>query len=287
MGMLRDRMECDLRLKGFSPNTQRCYLSCAQRFAEHYGRSPALMGEREIKQFLLHLVKEKQASPATHRMYVASLKFLYVVTLRRPGDVARVPFPKVPRRLPEILTGSEAERVIACITSIRYRTIAAVAYGAGLRIAEIRNLKAQDIDSARGLIHVRQGKGNKAREVMLGDRLLGMLREYWRIVRPLGEWLFPSAAKPAQPVSERAVRRAITKAVQAARLKRKVTPHTLRHCFATHLLELGNDVEAIQRLLGHSSARTTRRYARVGAEFLRRIKSPFDVVGTPQGEALR
>ena len=138
MGMLRDRMEGDLKLRGFSPNTQRCYLNCAARFAAHYGRSPVLMGEREIRQFLLHLVKEEHASPATQRMFVASLKFLYVVTLRRPREMARVPFPKVPRRLPVVLTGSEAERVIACIRSIRHRTIAAVAYGAGLRIAEIR-----------------------------------------------------------------------------------------------------------------------------------------------------
>jgi len=130
MGMLRDRMEGDLKLKGFSLNTQRCYLNCAARYAAHYGRSPVVMGEREIRQFLIHLVKEEHASPATHRMFVASLKFLYVVTLRRPGEIARVPFPKVPRRLPVVLTGSEAERVIACITSIRHRTIAAVAYGA-------------------------------------------------------------------------------------------------------------------------------------------------------------
>jgi integrase/recombinase XerD len=287
MGMLRERMEGDLKLKGFSANTQRCYLNCAARFAAHYGRSPALMGEREIRQFILHLVKEEHASAATQRMFVASLKFLYVVTLRRPGEMARVPFPKVPRRLPVVLTGSEAERVIACIGSIRHRTIAAVAYGAGLRIAEILNLKPHDIDSARGLIHVRLGKGNKDREVLLGERLLGMLREYWRIVRPRGEWLFPSPAKPGQPVSERAVCHALAKAVRAARLKKKVTPHLLRHSFATHLLELGNDIEIIQRLLGHSSSRTTRRYARVSVGFLRRVKTPFDVVGTPQGEVLR
>ena len=132
MGMLQDRMEGDLKLRGFSPNTQRCCLNCAARFAAHYGRSPVLMGEREIRQFLLHLVKEEHASPATQRMCVASLRFLYVVTLGRPREMARVPFPKVPRRLPVVLTGSEAERVIACIRSIRHRTIAAVAYGAGL-----------------------------------------------------------------------------------------------------------------------------------------------------------
>lgn len=287
MGMLRDRMEADLKLKGYSPNTQRCYLRCAQVFAGHYGRSPAVMGEREINGFLIHLLKEKGAAPATHHMYVASLKFLYAVTLKQPDAVKQVSFPKMPRRLPEILPGTEIERLLSCVTSITYRTMATASYGAGLRITEVRNLMPLDIDSARGLIHVREGKGRKAREVMLADKLLAMLREYWRVVRPKGEWLFPSPAKPAQPVSERAMRAALTKAVRAAGIKKRVTPHILRHCFATHLLELGNDVEGIQRLLGHASMRTTRRYARVGAEFLRRVKSPLDVVGTPQGAVLR
>jgi integrase/recombinase XerD len=287
MGLLRDKMEGDLTLKGFSLNTQSCYLRCARHFAEHYRRSPALMGEREIKDYLLHLVKEKDASPATHRMYVASLKFLYTVTLNRPQAVARVSFPKVPRRLPDILTGSEAARLISCVTSIRYRTMAAVCYGAGLRITEVCSLKPQNIDSGRGLIHVREGKGRKDREVMLGEKLLGMLREYWRVVRPEGEWLFPSNASPLRPVNVRTLREALYKAARAAGLKKKVTPHLLRHTFATHLLELGNDMGVIQLLLGHSSLRTTRRYIRVRAEFLRRIKSPLDLIGTPQGEPLR
>src|SRR5439155_6669957 len=142
-----------------------------------------------------------QASLTCHPpMYVASLKFLYVVTLKRPELVAEVPFPKVPRRLPDILTGSEAGRLLSCITAIRYRTIAAVAYGAGLRITEVCTLRPADIDSGRGLIHVREGKGRKAREVMLGEKLLTMLREYWRIVRPQGEWLFPSPTNPAKHV---------------------------------------------------------------------------------------
>jgi integrase/recombinase XerD len=287
MGMLRDRMEGDLKLKGFSANTQRCYLNCAQRFAEHYDRSPVHLGEREIKDFLLHLVKDKGASPATHRMYVAALKFLYLVTLNRPDVVERIPFPKVPRRLPDILTGTEAERLISCITSIKYRTMAAVAYGAGLRISEVCSLRPEDIDSDRGLIHVREGKGRKAREVMLGHKLLAMLREYWRVVRPQGEWLFPSNAKPLKPVNDRTVREALRQAARAARLKKKVTPHLLRHSFATHLLELGNDLGVIQLLLGHASLRTTRRYTRVQAEFLRQVKSPLDLVGTAAGAPLR
>jgi integrase/recombinase XerD len=288
MGMLRDKMDDELKLRGRSVHTQRAYLRCAGQFAAHHGRSPANMGEREIKAFLLYLVKEKEVSPATHRMYVASLKFLYGVTLKRPDAVVDVPFPKVPHRLPEILTGSEVERLMSCVTSIRYRTVVAVAYGAGLRMDEVRHLKPADIDSKRGVIHVRLGKGQKARDVMLGEKLLAMLREYWRVVRPAPDgWLFPSAHDPTKPVSERAIRRALKQAAKAARLKKKVYPHLLRHSFATHLLELGNDIEIIQQLLGHSSLRTTRRYARVRAEVLRRIKSPLDVVGTAEGEPLR
>jgi site-specific recombinase XerD len=176
MGMLRERMLEDLKLRNRSVITQRCYLSCARRFAEHFSRPPAKLGEREIREFLLHLVNERGASPATHHQHVAALRFLYKVTLRRPAVVARIPFPKVPRRLPEILTGSEVERLLECITSLKYRAICSVAYGAGLRIHEACTLKPQDIDSPRGLIHVREGKGKKDREVMLGERLLHLLR---------------------------------------------------------------------------------------------------------------
>jgi site-specific recombinase XerD len=287
MGMLHDRMEGDLKLRGLSPKTQRCYLSCARQFAAHYHRSPAEMGEREMTDFLRHLVQERQAAAPTIHMYVASLRFLYKVTLRRPDAVVNLPFPKVPRRIPEILTGSEVDRLISCITSIKYRTIAAAQYSAGLRISEARHLRPQDIDSARGVIQIREGKGRKGRQVALSDKLLSMLREYWRIERPQGEWLFPSPKYPTRPVGEDIVRRALQKAAQAARLRKKVTLHTMRHCFATHLLELGHDTEVIQHVLGHASVRTTRRYTHVRAEFLRRIRSPFDVIGAKEGEALR
>jgi site-specific recombinase XerD len=262
-------------------------LSCARQFAAHYHRSPAEMGEREMTDFLRHLVQERQAAAPTIHMYVASLRFLYKVTLRRPDAVVNLPFPKVPRRIPEILTGSEVDRLISCITSIKYRTIAAAQYSAGLRISEARHLRPQDIDSARGVIQIREGKGRKGRQVALSDKLLSMLREYWRIERPQGEWLFPSPKYPTRPVGEDIVRRALQKAAQAARLRKKVTLHTMRHCFATHLLELGHDTEVIQHVLGHASVRTTRRYTHVRAEFLRRIKSPFDVIGAKEGEALR
>ena len=288
MGMLSEKMLEDLKLRNRSVITQRCYLSCARRFVEHFdNRPPAKLGEREIREFLLHLVNERGASPATHHQHVAALRFLYKVTLRRPAAVARIPFPRVPWRLPEILTGSEVERLLECITSLKYRAICSVAYGTGLRVHEACTLKPQDIDSSRGLIHVRGGKGKKDREVMLGERLLHLLREYWRVCRPQGEWLFPSNASAERPVNVRTVREALTQAVKAARLKRKVTPHLLRHSFATHMLEMGTDLRLIQMLLGHSSFRSTQRYTRLEAEYLRRLKSPFDLIGKPEGQILR
>jgi site-specific recombinase XerD len=286
MGMLQDRMLDDLKLENCAEVTRSCYLHCARHFAEYYGRSPVKMGEREIRDYLLYLVKEKGVSAATHKMYVAALKFLYRVTLRRPEEVERIPFPKVPKRLPEVLAGSEVERLLGCITSIRYRAICSVAYAAGLRISEALALKPGDIDSARGVIHVREGKGRKAREVMLSEQLLGQLREYWRIARPRGEWLFPSPVLPDKPINVRGVRTALNRAAAAARLRRKVTPHLLRHTFATHMLETGAELRLIQLLLGHSSSHTTQRYARLRAEYLRRVKSPLDVLGKPEGRIL-
>jgi site-specific recombinase XerD len=280
-------MEGDLKMRGLSAKTQRSYLSCAGQFAAHYHRSPAEMGEREINDFLRYLAQERESSPATVYMYVASLRFLYKVTLQRPDVVEKLRFPKVPRRIPEILSGSEIDRLISCITNIKYRTVAAVQYSAGLRIGEARHLRPQEIDSIRGVIQVREGKGRKGRQVMLSEKLLSMLREYWRIERPQGEWLFPSPKDPARPVGEDVVRRALYRAAEAARIGKKMTLHTLRHCFATHLLELGHDTEVIQHVLGHASVRTTRRYTHVRAEFLRRIRSPFDVIGAKEGEALR
>jgi site-specific recombinase XerD len=286
--MLSEKMLEDLKLRNRSEITQRCYLSCARRFVQHFdNRPPAKLGEPEIREFLLHLVNELGASPATHHQHVAALRFLYKVTLHRPEAVARIPFPKVPYRLPEILTGSEVERLLECITSLKYRAICSVAYGAGLRVHEACTLKPQDIDSSRGLIHVRGGKGKKDREVMLGERLLHLLREYWTVCRPQGEWLFPSNASPERPVNVRTVREALAQAVKAARLKRKVTPHLLRHSFATHMLEMGTDLRLIQMLLGHSSFRSTQRYTRLQAEYLRRLKSPFDLIGKPEGLILR
>ena len=288
MRTLRQKMLEDLELRNRSAITQQCYLRGVRQFVEYCGgRPPAKLGEPEIRQFLLHLVNERGVSPATHHQRVAALRFFYKVTLRRPAAVARIPFPKVPRTLPEILSGSEVERLLGCITSIKYRTVCSVAYGAGLRIHEATSLRPADIDSVRGLIHIREGKGKKDREVLLGERLLQTLREYWRTCRPRGEWLFPSNDSPDRPVNVRTVRDALYQAAKAARLKRKVTPHLLRHSFATHMLEMGHDPRLIQLLLGHSSFRSTQRYTQLRAEYLRRIKGPFELLDKPEGQILR
>jgi site-specific recombinase XerD len=278
MGMLRDKMKADLKLRRYRSGTIDNYLLCARRFAAFHHRSPAEMGEEEMRRFLLHLVEERRIGPAGHKMHVAALKFLYGVTLERPEVAVRVPWPKVPVKLPDILDGSEVERLLAAIASLAHRAIAMTAYGAGLRISEACSLRITDIDSKRGVIHVRDGKRGRDRYVMLSQRLLGFLRDYWRAVHPAGPELFPASTKSGV-VSPQSVRSAIRKAVAKAKITKRVTPHVLRHCFATHLLDGGADIRTIQVLLGHGSIRTTARYTQVSTRQIARTKSPLDRLG--------
>lgn len=243
------------------------------------------MGEKEIREYLLYLVNDNHVHPATHRMYVAALKFLYVTTLRRPAEVAHIPWPKVPRTLPDILSGQEVESLLEAVRSVKHRAILMTAYGAGLRIAEACSLRISDIDSKRMLIHVRDGKGSKDRYVMLSERLLPYLRYYWRTARPPEPYLFPGG-KPGEPITTSAVGRVLRKALTGCAFAKRITVHSLRHGFATHLLELGTDIRTIQRLLGHASIQTTARYTHVSAQHVGRTKSPLDLLGTKQGEIL-
>ena len=194
MGQLRDQMDGDLRLKGFRPVTRYHYLRCARSFAAHYRKSPAVLGEAEVRALLLHLIDERQAKPATVRMYVAALKFLYAITLRRPEVVARIPWPQVPEHLPDILTPAEIVQLLHAVHSLKHRVVLMIAYGAGLRISEGCSLEIGDIDSQRMVIHVRDGKGGKDRYVMLSERLLAVRPEYWRLTKPQGSFLFPTVA---------------------------------------------------------------------------------------------
>lgn len=281
MGKLRDQMIEDLQLRGYARGTQKQYVDCARTFVAYHRRPPQEMGELEVRQYLMHLVERKKASAATRKMHVAGIKFLYAVTLRRPEVVAAIPWPKVAHGVPEILSGSEVVSLLEAIESTKHRAVVMTAYGAGLRISEVCSLQVEDIDSARMTIRVRHGKGDRARYVPLPERVLFLLRRYWVMERPKKPWLF-GGQQSGCPVSAAAVRWHLSAAVKKAELTKRVTPHVLRHTFATHLLELGTDVRVIQMLLGHRSIKTTMRYTRMTSRILAKTKSPVDVLGTPE-----
>ena len=284
MPELRDRMTRDLELRNLAVGTRRQYLQVCSNFARYYMVSPAKLGEAAIKEYLHRLVK-LGVGPETSKMYVAGLKFLYGVTLNRPKVVERIPWPKVPNKKPDILSGTEVLRLLEAVDSLVPNMVLTTAYAAGLRVSEACRLKACDIDSKRGLIHVRLGKGGKDRYVMLSTRLLGLLRAYYAHARPTGEWLFPGYK--GQPLSPDAVRKGLGRAAKTLKLKKRITTHTLRHSFATHLLESGTDIRVIQVLLGHASIRTTARYTQVSTATLAKTTSPLDLLGTRRGEVLR
>lgn len=278
MGQLRDRMQADLTIRRYSKQTIRKYLRYVRAFAAFFRVSPEQLGEAEIRRFLLYIVEQQKVSASTHKLVVAALRFFYRVTLGRPEIALRIPWPKVPIVLPDILSLDEVERLLGAIRLVKHRLVLMAAYGAGLRISEACSLEVGDIDSARGLIHIREGKGRRDRYVMLSSRLLAALRAYWKQVRPTGPQLFPGQ-QPGSYISPGAVRDALEAAVAEAQIGKHVTPHVLRHSFATHLLESGTDVRVIQVLLGHSSIRTTTRYTRVSAAHIGRMQSPLDRLG--------
>jgi integrase/recombinase XerD len=277
MGKLHDQMKEDLLLKAYSPHTVRNYLGCARHFASHSMRSPEEMGEKEIRCFLLHLVRDRKASPATQDMYVNALKFLYNITLKRPEVVKDLSHPKRPKTLPVILSPEEVLRVFAAIRSVKHKAIIGTAYAAGLRISEVCGLRIADIDSQRMRIHVRPGKGKKDRYVMLGEGLLTLWRQHYQKARPKGEYLVPGY-KPHRPICTTAVNQVLRKVIRETGLAKRVTMHTLRHCFATHLLEAGTDIRIRQVLLGHRSIRTTLRYTHITHRLVQKLVSPLDLI---------
>lgn len=281
MGKLRDQMIEDLQLRDYARGTCKAYVDCARAFVAYHRKPPQQMGELEIRQFLMHLVETKKASPASRKMHVAGIKFLYEVTLRRPEVVASIPWPKVPHGVPEILSGSEVMSLLDAIEAIKHRAVIMTAYGAGLRVSEVCSLQVDDIDSKRMTIRVRLGKGNKARYVILPERVLFLLRRYWVIERPKKPWLF-AGNQAGCPLSSASVRYHLNAAAKKTGLTKRVTPHILRHSFATHLLELGTDVRVIQMLLGHRSIRSTMRYTQMTPRILAKTTSPVDVLGTPK-----
>jgi len=284
MGELHDRMLRDLKLKQLAATTQAHYLRACRALAAFHLQWPDKLGEAEIKEYLDHLVSAG-AAPETLRMQVAGLRFLYGVTLNRPELAERLPWPKVPRRKPDILSGSEVQQLLGAVRGVVPAMALATAYAAGLRVNETCRLRVEDIDSKRQLIHIRLGKGKKDRYVMLSPTLLSMLRAYWRKVRPRDGWLFPGRGRNTHIVPK-TVSKALTIAVKLLKLNKRITPHALRHAFATHLLEAGTDIRVIQELLGHASIRTTARYAQVTQRHVGQVESPLDLLGTKRGKIL-
>jgi integrase/recombinase XerD len=279
----RARMVADLELANYSKWTITHYTRCADTFVAHHMRPPTELGETEVRCFLLHQQKVRKVGPSGLAVFIASLKFLYERTLARPEVVANLRYPKVPRSLPDVLSGSEVETLLGAVGSLKHRTILSIAYGAGLRISEACRLRCADIDSERMAIHVRGGKGNKDRYVMLGERLLLLLREYWLSARPGRDYLFPAKTKDGI-TSRHTPRKALHRAAKTCGLTKRVSPHVLRHSFATHLLESGTDLRTIQTVLGHASLRTTTRYTHISKRHIEATASPIDLLGTEEGK---
>ena len=274
MAMYHDRMKEDLELHGRSRKTRVEYLRCARAFVAHYMLPPTELGRDHVRRYLLHLKLVKRSGLPTQKMHFAAIRFLYLHTLRRPEVIAGLPWPRVRSALPEVLSASECDALFSAVDAITDRAVIMTTYAAGLRISEVCRLEVGDIDSARGVIRIRNGKGGKDRYAPMSDRLLELLRQYWRAVCPSGTYLFPGPKSPS--IDPRHVRRALHKAAAAAGIDKRVTPHTLRHSFATHLLEAGTDLRVIQIVLGHASPRTTCRYTRVSRRHIGTLKHPLD-----------
>jgi site-specific recombinase XerD len=276
MTPLRKRMIEALELRGVSPKTVKLYVDCVARFARHFGQSPEKLGSEEVRTYFLYLIHERKVAWGTYKQALAALRFLYRWVLERGDVVQDIRAPRPERRLPVVLSFEEVHRFFAAIPSFKHRTLLMFAYAAGLRVAEAASVRLSDIDSQRMVIRVVQGKRKKDRYTILSPLLLEMLRHYWWAARPK-DYLFPSRGKSGV-VRSSTVQRACIEAQQRAGLGKEVTPHTLRHSFATHLLEAGTDLRVIQELLGHSSPRTTAIYTHVSTKLIGKVKSPLDLL---------
>ena len=276
MTPLRQRMLEDMSIRNLTNNTQLSYLQQVGLFAKYFHRSPEKLGPQEVREYQVYLTLTRKLSASSIGTATSALRFLYRVTLKQNWSPDDIPMPKKPFKLPVVLSPEEVMHFLDCIDSIKHRTLLMTAYAAGLRVSEAIHLRVADIDSQRMVIRVDQGKGNKDRYVMLSARLLGELRTYWRLVRPQ-TWLFPGNI-PGQPITKEAVEQACQKAHRASGITKPITPHSLRHAFATHLLESGNDVRRIQLLMGHRSLATTSRYLKIANSTVCATVSPFDLL---------
>src|SRR5512136_1602884 len=274
MGKLRERMLVDLQLNGAKPTTQRTYLREAENLARYFNKSPEQLGEGELKAYLLHLMKERHLSEGTFRFYVAGLKFLYRTTLKREWAVEKIRYPRAKRKLPGVLDLTEVESLFAVTKNLKHKAILMLTYSSGLRASETARLKLTDIDSKRMMVRVSQGKGGKDRYSILSQRTLDHLRQYWHTYRPR-EWLF-EGAKKNDPITTHSIQLMFYAAKKRAGIRKPASIHTLRHSFATHLIEAGTDLHHVQMLLGHRSPTTTTVYLHVSRLNLAQVVSPLD-----------
>lgn len=274
MGVFRDRMDQDMQIRGFSPDTRKAYLMCVYGYVRYHMRPPDELGLEEIRRYQLYMTQERKVSFSYFNQMVCALRFFYNVTLQKEWDIRRIPYQKGVRRLPEILSREEILSLFREVKNLKHLVMLMALYAGGLRVSEMLNLRVSDIDSKRMTIRIEEGKGRKTRYVMLSEELLRLLRHYWRVNKPQ-TWLFPSPTGD-KPLVRTSVELVFSEAKEKAGIRKPVSPHSLRHAFATHLLEGGTNIRVIQRLLGHRSLNSTAVYTHVAKNYVGETASPLD-----------
>jgi len=274
MGQIGDQMRQDLAMAGYATGTQQAYFRVAEQFVQRFGKPPKRLGRDEVRQYTQELSARGLSAPWIKVNY-AGIRFLFVKTLGRPEEVSFLSWPRQAPGLPRVLSAEQVTALLEALREPRFRAVAMVMYGAGLRIAEACALETRDLDAARMVIHVRHGKGNKPRDVPLSPKLLVALRHYWRIERPAAPYLFVGKGT-GLPMSHGSMSTALSRACAKAGIREHVTTHMLRHSFATHLLEAGTDIRVIQQLLGHRNLSTTAGYTKVAHATMAKTISPLD-----------
>jgi integrase/recombinase XerD len=276
MKRLRDRMREDLELRGLRPNTVKTYLDLAKKFAEHFGKPPGKLVTDDIRTYALHLKKTRRLSARSINLHLAAISFLFRVTMKRPEVVAPLCRMKTPRKLPVVLSKLEVSLFLAATQKLKHRAMVMLAYGAGLRVNEVCHLQMQDVDAKRMLVHVRDGKGGGERYVMLSPLLLRTLRAYEKESAVRGPYLFPSTIEHRHVSTRAGFQKWVSNTAKQAGIDKRVSPHTFRHSFATHLLESGMDLRTLQTLLGHRHISTTTVYLHVAISRVQALQSPLD-----------
>jgi site-specific recombinase XerD len=276
MDTLREKMLAELQLRGITLRTQTAYLREIAKLENYFNRSPEELGEEEVKEDLVHMLEDRGLSSGTYKYYAAGIKFLYRTTLNRGEVVEKIKYPKAKIKLPVVLDLSEVRTMLSVMENLKHRAVLTITYSAGLRVSETAHLKVTDIDSKRMMVRVRQGKGGKDRYTILSKTTLECLREYWRAYRPK-DWLF-EGQKEGSHICYTSLRNIFVEAKERAGITKPVGPHSLRHAFATHLIEAGTSLHHVQLLLGHKSPKTTTVYLHVSKMNLAQVSSPLDSI---------